>query len=260
MKQYWLRDRIYEGEQNHNNANIESQINPLPKDSIFKGVIRFDNLTERELGLLLWALKLEKDSEMNIGKGKPYGYGVITISDVRAKTLNLCVAYAYDSLSIDPFMLVDVDALIERYKKKMGFNEKDRVPQSVNTFLAMKDGGRKPDSKKIRYMSVGSNGNEYQKRRNKPLPQIQEVLDDQTTVNRFHRNEQNHKQTKEELVRINKIVPDKEDSSLYVGHIDPKGMVFKIPKKDSVKPGDEVWVKITNVEKKYGNYMRKNGD
>lgn len=55
-------------------------IRPLPAGTSFTGSIRYRNLHEDELGLLLWCLRLEEGCRHTIGMAKSYGYGQIEIS------------------------------------------------------------------------------------------------------------------------------------------------------------------------------------
>ncbi|MBK9404463.1 MAG: TIGR03986 family CRISPR-associated RAMP protein [Ignavibacteria bacterium] len=57
-----------------------TKINPVRKDTIFTGRIRFDNLSDVELGALLFALDLPKGCLHKIGMGKPLGLGSIKIT------------------------------------------------------------------------------------------------------------------------------------------------------------------------------------
>jgi CRISPR-associated protein (TIGR03986 family) len=52
----------------------------LKSGSTFKGRIRFENLTEEELGALLFVLDLPKDCAHKLGMGKPIGLGSVRIS------------------------------------------------------------------------------------------------------------------------------------------------------------------------------------
>lgn len=83
-KQYWLKEPEVPTVP-EKSKKVASKLRPLDKGSEFRGVIRFKNLTEDELGLLLWALRLEKGCYQTIGMGKPYGYGrmSVTISSLR---------------------------------------------------------------------------------------------------------------------------------------------------------------------------------
>lgn len=83
-KQYWLKDAaasaLPEGKE-----KVGSTLCPLSKGSVFRGIIRYKNLTEDELGLLLWALRLDEGCFQTIGMGKSYGLGRmrVTISSLR---------------------------------------------------------------------------------------------------------------------------------------------------------------------------------
>ncbi len=55
-------------------------INPIKPGAKFKGRIRFVNLTEVELGALLYALDLGEKYRHKIGMGKPLGFGSIKIT------------------------------------------------------------------------------------------------------------------------------------------------------------------------------------
>ena len=85
MKQYWLHTKEAASVLG-NNKDVGSDFYPYPKETSFTGQIRFSNLSEEELGMLLWSLLLEKNSQQNIGKGKPYGFGRVEIS---LKQLNI---------------------------------------------------------------------------------------------------------------------------------------------------------------------------
>jgi len=65
------------------NRNIETQhslIKPINTNAKFKGKIRFENLTDIELGALLFVLDLPEDCCHKIGMGKPIGLGSIEIT------------------------------------------------------------------------------------------------------------------------------------------------------------------------------------
>jgi len=63
-------------------ANIDTKIKPLPAGACFNGRIRFENLTDLELGALLFALDLPPKCYHKIGMGKPLGLGSIQIIPV----------------------------------------------------------------------------------------------------------------------------------------------------------------------------------
>lgn len=148
---------------------------PLSKGSCFIGKVRFHNLKLEELGLLLWATRLEKSSHMNIGKAKAYGFGHISIDLGKVKCLDPEKAYDLTSLRLDPFDEVDADNTIQVYKeyfkKRLGKDPEEY--ESIRVLLLMKDSENLPDPEEIRYMSLDNK--EYQSRVT-PLPTAKQVL------------------------------------------------------------------------------------
>lgn len=175
VKQYWLHKRIdipeFSGKGN-------AVIRALAKDTGFKGFIRFQNLTKAELGLLVWGLRLEEDSWMNVGKAKSYGYGAISVSDINVKTIDIKKAYdmenpvSSDSF-MDPFKEQDIDCLIEAYKREASEKLGSQIneTESIKKFFIMKDSKRIPDKDKIEPMVL----KKYQSRK-QPLPEIEQVV------------------------------------------------------------------------------------
>ena len=190
IKQYWLHEKeMKRNENNEAKSNVASVIHPLPKNTQFEGKIRFQNLTEDELGLLLWAVRLEKDSWMNIGKAKAYGYGNISVNITDAKEIDGEKAYlSKTSLNLMPFRLIQVDDQILYYKKFIKKNlklkeELEEFPRIKNFFM-MKDSKKIPSEENVRYMNIGNiegdfkKSKEYQKRKSSgvPLPDIETVI------------------------------------------------------------------------------------
>lgn len=175
IKQYWLRDKTVPniGEVKD---SVKTTLRPLATGTTFTGKIRFINLTQDELGLLLWSIRLEKDSMMNIGMGKSYGFGAISISDIELKTINHAQAYSLDGeLDFNPFEKQNVDVFIDKYKeeanKHLNGKKIEEVP-SVQNFFLIKDSTKKPAEDKIRYMNISDK--EYQNR-TKPLQTIKDL-------------------------------------------------------------------------------------
>lgn len=78
--------------------NISSRITCYNEKTIFTGKVRFVNLSDEEIGLLIYSLK-QGDTEgyFNIGKGKPYGLGKCKIrvtrlvtEDIKTKYMSFC--------------------------------------------------------------------------------------------------------------------------------------------------------------------------
>ena len=178
-KQYWLHASLVPAETNVKNDKTASAMYPLKKGAKFIGKIRFQNLTEDELGLLLWAVRLNDGSQMNVGKAKAYGYGRISVTITDAKKLNLKDAYRTDgTLCFDPFCKIDIDSAIESYKEKintyLGKRTIDELPH-IRDFFIMKDSEKIPGNERTRYMKIKNN--QYRDRK-KPLPTIKIVSED----------------------------------------------------------------------------------
>ena len=58
---------------------LSSSLKPVPSGKTFIGKIRYDNLTNAELGCLLYALDLPGDLRHKLGMGKPLGLGTIKV-------------------------------------------------------------------------------------------------------------------------------------------------------------------------------------
>lgn len=90
-KQYWLKEAgvapLPEGKD-----KVGSTLRPLDRGSVFRGTIRYRNLTKDELGLLLWAIRLDEGCFQTLGMGKPYGYGrmkatILALQELDPETL-----------------------------------------------------------------------------------------------------------------------------------------------------------------------------
>lgn len=92
-----------------------THLHPLKEGTSFKGRIKFKNLAKDELGLVLWALELEKDCYQSIGMGKPYGLGRIKVEDVVLKIESLDKKYS--SFSFDYTEIKDSQKYIDFYKE-----------------------------------------------------------------------------------------------------------------------------------------------
>lgn len=129
-KQYWMRENIVQPPE-IKNKNIGKQIHPVEKKTLFKGIIRFRNLYDDELGLLLWALQLDEGCYQSLGMGKPYGFGRVKVTIDRLAELKTSEFYSLKGLTEG---LKDrsssIEEYIERYKKyaseKMTEGEKSK--------------------------------------------------------------------------------------------------------------------------------------
>ncbi|MCK9220718.1 MAG: TIGR03986 family CRISPR-associated RAMP protein [Bacteroidales bacterium] len=82
-KEYWHKNTgsdLWEDKKEKETKSHSGYLKALKPHSKFKGRIRFENLTDKELGALLFALDLGEGYCHKIGMGKPYGLGTINVS------------------------------------------------------------------------------------------------------------------------------------------------------------------------------------
>lgn len=182
VKQYWLHSDTVPNKQTSKNKAAVSKFHPLPKETKFEGKVRFRNMTRDELGLLLWSMQLEENSQMNIGKAKAYGYGNIKLSVKEARCINKQKAYQTECLTLNPLEKIEIKPLIDEYKaeiqKFLGSKELMEWP-NIRDFFNMKDVTKIPDEDTIKYMSI--NNKDYQKRK-KALPKVGDVIKNNASV------------------------------------------------------------------------------
>ena len=134
IKYYWLKDNV---EPKQAKGNVNTIEEAIEKGAAFKGKIKFNNLNEDELGLLLWALYIHPDAQQNIGKGKPYGFGNIKVKDISLSVKDISKKYT------DIFSLcndnVNFKDYIEKYKeyarKKLDINGNIENDIAIETFI-----------------------------------------------------------------------------------------------------------------------------
>jgi len=197
IKQYWLKDYIAkpesegkgDGEDNKdkekgkekNKEKLLIKLLPLKKGSVFKGKIHFRNLYEDELGLLLWALKLNEGCFLNIGLAKPYGFGRIKVENVKLYIEDIERKYSY--FCFDYYDPEDPDKFIALYKEKFSkeyLNDNNIEEQKpIRELMYIKSKVVKENERNnYRYMRLNikkNERNEFNDR--KPLPEILDFMD-----------------------------------------------------------------------------------
>ena len=181
IKQYWLHKNVvpYHGK---TNEKMDTVFDVLPEGTVFTGKVRYYNLRKEELGLLLWSLKLNPESEMNIGKAKAWGYGRVKLELKRAVKVDAVKSYSLDTFNALPVTEnLDVEGLIGDYKDFMNkkLSSKPLMERKeIKDFFTMKDSTRIPDNSATRYMTLGNKRegieDEYIKR--EVLPDIKTVV------------------------------------------------------------------------------------
>jgi len=141
---------------------------PLLSGNTFEFEIEFENLLEHELGLLLYALKLEEGMGHKLGMAKPLGFGSVTIQPKlylinREKRYTDIFAVAQnEEADIEQF----VSAFKKRLAKKMGTDKFEALPniQDLRTILNL------TPPAEVKYPPDGFEW--FQSHENTPLPTI----------------------------------------------------------------------------------------
>lgn len=173
-KQYWLKDVDYQRTGN-DNKKVNTILHPLPAKTEFTGVIRFRNLSEQELGLLLWAIRLEEGCFQSIGMGKPFGLGRMSVRIDELRLLDR--ERAYSDLTASPWTVCTekVADYIDGYDKTLlagrGGTERVSERSEIRDFFYMRSTIRKKDE--VSYMTL----DEYQENR-RWLPTVEQVRED----------------------------------------------------------------------------------
>lgn len=198
-KQYWLKDYVEDPKIKADEAkNMKTKIYPLKEGNQFRGKIYFDNLDEEELGLLIWALKLNDGCYQNIGLAKPYGFGRVEVKDIKLKIEDLDKKYS--SFSFDYYKEDDGDKYIDIYKKN--FSNKNlngrniEAQKPIKELMHIKSKVIKfQDANNYRYMDL----NEFRKR--KVLP---EILDYEKLIKGLYEENTSNKSKKHNKSHSNK--------------------------------------------------------
>ena len=173
IKQYWIRDSVIRSNIGKN-TRVVTSFRPLPKGSVFEGTIRFSNLTEEELGLLLWSIQMDGAQLMNVGYAKPYGYGTVNVSLGKVRTIDPEKAYSLDSFCMEPYRdegeEIKPDEFIRRYREYLE-KKAGRKIRRINDFFYMKDSEIRPTEADMAYMELKehSEGN-VRNRETLPVP------------------------------------------------------------------------------------------
>ena len=177
-KFYWMKDKeeIEKTEENEK-GRIDTIMKCYDRKTKFTGKIAFENLTDEELGLLIYSLK-QGDTEgyFNIGKGKPYGFGQCKIKITELSTED--VKLKYSSFNPDFTKSEEVGIYIDSFKKYIVENYKIKV-DSVNDIKSYKEfelSKKIPEGTKTKYMELGKFDNSAE------LSNIEDVINEKGNV------------------------------------------------------------------------------
>lgn len=154
-KLYWHNENIAKGV---DKANITTELTPVDKGTVFAGRIRFEHLSEIELGALLRVLKLGENGCFKIGAGKALGFGSVrSNSTLYLIDENVC----YSSLFAgDGWQLGEKKSEMDRYIKefdcymKKNISDLEKYEMIKELLKIMMNWEHKPDSNRIQYMNL----------------------------------------------------------------------------------------------------------
>ena len=183
-KRYWLQRikgiaDIREPDPSKYGDTQHTRMKPVKAGITFKFTVRFENLSDVELGALAWALYLPCSPEHRhqLGMGKPYGMGMVKLTptlhliDRRARYTQLFDgdrwATAEREASADQFIAAFEKYIADKLGNGKRFRDLQRICE-LNVMLTP----REPD-KKFTYMTIEPE-NEYKDR--PVLPRPSEVI------------------------------------------------------------------------------------
>ncbi len=185
-KLYWHKSEIKWKKPNEFNENIDTKIKPIKKDTKFKFRIRFENLSQIELGVLLFALKLPPGCAHKIGMGKPIGLGSVEITpalfitdrEKRYSALFENNEWALSEVQKENKYIENIMASFEKYILDKIQKDDENNPtalwdtprlKQLKLLLDVKKGKQLEKDGKIGYMSIEPN--EFKDRKVLPIPE-----------------------------------------------------------------------------------------
>lgn len=158
FKNYWIKseiDKIGTPE----NKKIQTTFIPIAKGAIFKGKIYFNQLTKEEIGLILLAIKINKNAEYNMGMAKPYGYGSFKITDITLSIEDLDLKYGQCIVGdyVKEYKNNELDFFADSYKKifEKKTNQKFDENVSIKEFVTLKTyKALENESERFKYLTL----------------------------------------------------------------------------------------------------------
>lgn len=156
FKQYWLK-KANAPEPPNDNENVPAIMRPMPEKSVFSGTIRFKNLKEDELGLLLWSLVLNDGCYQSIGMGKPYGFGRMSVKLDKLRLFDFAALYAASGFE-SAGRTAECKPFIRAYKQFMNDHKTKTVPEvddrpEIKDFFYLKKTIRE-DTEMVDYLTI----------------------------------------------------------------------------------------------------------
>jgi len=130
---------LLENNKMNQHGNMDSPIRALPEGKCFRFKVRFHNLKPEELGALHWALALGGNEQLRhrLGKGKPYGYGEISIRCIEEES---CIRPNSHKSEAVPGLLEQANETFVQHMNNVTPGSKEwRSTEQVRALLAMSD-------------------------------------------------------------------------------------------------------------------------
>ncbi len=174
FKQYWLKSEPDICPPT-DKEKILTRFKPVQKGTSFSGRIYFNQLTTEEIGLLLWAIKVDPHCEYNIGYGKSYGYGSFKVSQLELHVEDELLKYEACALEgyTHVFEGMALQSYVKAYQKDIEKKTKRKVEEipSVKEFIQMKTHKVKPEeSTRFKYLELREHKNA------KKLPMVEDYI------------------------------------------------------------------------------------
>lgn len=156
FKQYWLKDVEFPLPQS-GNEKVLTTLRPMKKGTTFSGTIRFKNLKEDELGLLLWSLLLNDGCYQSIGMGKPYGFGRMSVKLDNLRLFDFAALYSASGFE-SAGKTAEYKPFIQAYKQFMNDYKSKTVPEvddrpEIKDFFYLKKTIRE-DTEMVDYLTI----------------------------------------------------------------------------------------------------------
>lgn len=143
---------------------LQSLISPINPKAWFETYIHFTDLTNYELGALLFSLQLPDGLRHSLGMGKPYGLGRVKIDIEELKRFNIKMRYSSDLQSGESLLKKEeIQKLINDFEKfildeigEKGTNNLWEVDRFQNAYGLMQLRNNQSDDVKSEYMNLNS--------------------------------------------------------------------------------------------------------
>ena len=176
--------------------NMQTLIAPVAPGRQFKTRIRFENLTEVELGCMLWLTRLGAKPEncLRIGMGKPYGLGAVRITQKKTSIIIRDIRYIYkkmfgdDIIDLTPKVAQIDDAVSNKYEKRFSdwviskidnpqYHNFEDLPRIKELEILHRWNENQDNLAEFAYMNMEGDGFTYRKVLPKPIDVYQRYVD-----------------------------------------------------------------------------------